>query len=139
MKPFESECSMHDIEQRAWFALKRCVDGKKGAVRLQARLEAVADSEAQKKLKSHELGAKFESPATPTGAKSIESFPSKKEYLASVSMKRVVSESASVLSVGAIDELEDDLLDEMDEAAEITDSDSHGEDNWAALVCASRV
>jgi len=46
------EYSYKDIEQRAWFIMNECVDGKRNTEtqRLQARLQAVADAEHQKRL-----------------------------------------------------------------------------------------
>ena len=38
------EYTYKDIEQQAWYIIKQCIDGKKGAVRLTARLGAVADA-----------------------------------------------------------------------------------------------
>ena len=72
---YQFEYSYKDIEQLAWYIIKQCIDGKKGAVRLQARLEAVGDAEAQKKLKSNIYGTKFvDTPTSPN-------FDDKKESL----------------------------------------------------------
>ena len=59
---YQFEYAYKEIEQQAWYIIKQCIDGKKGAVRLQARLEAVADAEHQKKLKSEKYAAKFDTP-----------------------------------------------------------------------------
>lgn len=103
---YQFEYTYKEIEQQAWYIIKQCIDGKKGAVRLQARLEAVADAEHQKKLKSEKYATKFDTPtpnlhrgnsdevkeypnmsSNPSASKS-EVFPSRQEYAAQQKLKK---------------------------------------------------
>jgi len=54
------EYSYHDIEQRAFYLIKHCIDGQRGTTRLQARLDLVTDSEIQKEYESANNAIHFE-------------------------------------------------------------------------------
>ena len=124
---YHFEYSYRDIEQRAWYLIKRCIYGQKGATRLQARLDLVTDSEIQKELESEKHAIQFDkgigsltmnnSNSTSPQTQMHSSDSSQEPSLNKVKSEELFDRFRSIGSMVAFDDDEiRDILDDLDEA-----------------------
>merc|ERR1719295_1296731 len=126
---YHFEYSYRDIEQRAWYLIKRCIYGQKGATRLQARLDLVTDSEIQKELESEKHAIQFEKgigSLTMTESNSNQTSPQTQMHSSDSSQEPSLNKLKSedlfdrFRSIGSMVAFDDDeirdILDDLDEA-----------------------